>query len=327
MTAHERDKIVNLVRLWGGSSADAVLDPTSQFFLSSNVEGLIGYKIEKNTALVFGDPVASLESRLSLAQEFKDFCDNNNLNPLYVAASDDFSQQALDCRICSGMIQISEELFIDPYNDPRERHGIHASLVRRKVRHAANEGTIIEEYLPFDQHIEEQINQVGEQWLKSRTGPQIHISNVHIFENKPGKRWFYAKKNQQIIGMCVLNEIKEKNGWLLNHLMITPTASNGTPELLIVSVLEKLKQENCRYVTFGTIPAKRVGDVVGFSNITSWLSRGMYNAVKIFFHLDGRRTFWEKFHPDSKPTYLLFGKPQIGINEIFALKKAMNVSF
>jgi lysylphosphatidylglycerol synthetase-like protein (DUF2156 family) len=322
--AHFREAIVSCVRQYGGSSSDAILEPTCQLFVLPSNDALIGYRIDSSCAVVYGDPVCSADKREELVSAFHAFCAKKNLRVIYIITSEEFAEWALG-RFCKVKIAFGGELVIDPHDDPKARKGVNGSLVRRKVRHALKEGASVVEYHPFDDRIESAIEQAGQQWLKSREGLQIHTSNVFLFNDREGKRWFYAKHHDKIVGVVVLNALRSCNGWLMNHLMHTPEAPHGTPELLVTTALDTVAKERCSFVTFGSVPSASLGEIVGLNPLASAGARFIFKAANFVFHLEGKMKFWEKFHPESKPSYLLFEKSTIGLKEITALAHALHV--
>jgi lysylphosphatidylglycerol synthetase-like protein (DUF2156 family) len=318
--------IVKLIRQWGGLSTDALLDPCSQYFLTPKIEGLIGYRKEFGCVVVYGDPVCAPNDTHALAQAFHQSLKGRCKNIIYLTASQSFALWAIQ-HICQAMVEYGEEIYLDPKFNPQDRQGTHASLVRRKVRHAEKEGISVKEYFPYDLETENAIEQVGKTWQKGRRGAQVHISNIHLFKNRLGKRWFYAQQGEDIVGVVVLNQLKARQGWHLNHLMNCPNAPHGTPEILIISILEHLRNENCPFVSFGALPAEDLGEIIGLTPFSAWTARQAYKIADKIFHLQGHKTFWGKFHPESKPSYLLFCYPKLGLREILAIMRAMNVSF
>lgn len=325
MTQAERDRIVKIIRQWGGLTTDALLDPRCTFFSLPGIEGLIGYRTVSRCAVVFGNPVCAPADVPLLAQAFHQFCHEQNLHTVYLMASEPFLKWAIP-NICKAAVQFGEELYLNPQQDPRKKQGTHASLVRRKVKHAIKEGATAKEHLLNDPQIEMEMESAVLAWLQSRRGPQVHISNVHLFEDCFGKRWFYAQKEGKIVGILVLNQIRSSNGWLLNHLIITPNAPHGTPELLVIAAIEALGSEGCNYLTFGAAPENQLGKIIGLTKISAWMTRLIYGLSYRFFHLSGHKMFWGKFQPTSQPSYLLFSRPKIGLQEIRALMETMNVS-
>jgi lysylphosphatidylglycerol synthetase-like protein (DUF2156 family) len=319
----ERRWIIESVRKWGGAASDALLDPACQIFKTT--EGLIGYKSENDCMIVLGDPVCDTSHWQPLVQAFHAYCHKLGKHAIYVSASESFSAWAMKC-VCNISMEFGEELIIDPGLDPREYTGDHGSLVRRKVRHASHEGLLVDEYLVYDKKLENAMKQVGDQWLKNRKGLQIYLTHLNLFFNRLGKRWFYAHKGDQIVGVVVLNQLQKFQGWLLNHLMITLDAPHGTPESLVVKALETLSHEGCHYVTFGAIPGDKLGEIVGLNEPSKWVAQQSFKIAKGLFNLGGRKKFWEKFHPKSQRFYLLFSQ-KINPKDIVGLLKALNVSF
>ncbi len=318
-----RTELVELVRKWGGPTSDAVLDPLIEYFIDPSISGFVGYRKAMDCAVVYGDPICSLEDRPRLTHAFHSFAEGQGVSIVYLAASQDFSQWAIQ-NVCGALIEFGEELYLDPSCDPRKRTGNNGSLVRRKVRRAMKEGVEVHEHLSSDLAIESAIEEMGAQWLKSRRGPQIHISNVYLFDDRYGKRWFYAKHGDRIIGSISLNLIESKKGWLINHLMVIPEAPGGTPELLFTTALEVLASEGCRFATVGMINAKELGQIVGLSKLSCFVARFAFKIARKVFHLDGLHTFWGKFHPEHRPSYLLFSRSKVGLREIVGISRATN---
>lgn len=315
--------VVDCVRRLGGSCSAAILDEATSIYSIKPVDGLIGYRLENSSAVVYGDPVCQTEDWEVLVQSFHDDCAEKDLGIVYISTSETFARWA-HARFCGTLIQFGKELVLDPHDDPQKLTGTHASLLRRKVRHAIKEGVVVHELLTPDPHIQAGIEQVRDRWLNGRQGLQIHISNPRVFSDREGKRWFYAQENDRITGVVVLNQLQNRKGWLLNHLMHTD-AANGTPELLVSTALDALARENCHYVTFGTVTATELGEINGLSQLSSWMCSRLYRLITWMFHLESRPKFWEKFHPRAEPLYLLFSRKTVRIRELRALMRALNI--
>lgn len=321
--SYDRAHLVACVRRWGGATSDAVLDPAIEYFHFPGINGFIGYRREFNCAVVFGDPVCADSEKLLLAEAFDLFARETGSRIVYVGASHSFAEKVMG-RLCGALIEFGEELIFDPSCDPRKRTGPNGSLVRRKVKRAVREGVSIDEYLENDLQLERAIEEIGAIWLSARRGFQIHISNVHLFDDRQGKRWFYAKQGEKIIGTISLNRLQAQEGWLINHLMVIPDAPNGTSELLLTSVLEILDREGCRYATVGMIAAKQLGRIEGLSPLSNRFARFAFAFARKIFDLGGLNTFWKKFHPDTQPSLLLFSSRKVGIREMMGISRAMN---
>lgn len=324
LVQNDRQELVETVRRWGGIATDAILSPTCQIYRDPNIAGLIGYRLENNHAVVFGNPVCSPNDANTLAQSFDRYSKQQGWTTTYVSVTGRFAKWAFN-NICGIRLEFGHEVYMDPHSDPRERTGENASLVRRKVRHAQNEGTSVQEYSDNDPQFEEALDEVGQKWLQGRKGPQVHISRVEIFEDRFGKRWFYAKQGEKLVGVLVLNRLEERDGWLMNHIMFTQDAPHGTPELLVVTTLAQLAQENCRYVSFGNVSKKDEWEIQGLGSFSTWCTQNIVKITRQFFRLDGHLKFWEKFHPEFEPSYVLLQDSSIKINHLLSLTRALNM--
>lgn len=314
---------IERVRRWGGPMAVAALDPATQLFSAAGIDGMISYRAAAGYAVVLGDPICSPSAEAELVTSFHLYCDKHKWKTIYIAVSEPFAKRHFghSCRIA---LQCGEECYLDPSLDLQKETGTHASLVRRKVRHAQKEGVSVHEYVDHDPALELSLKQVESIWLAARTGGQIYSSHIRLFEDRPGKRWFYAQKGAHIVGIVTLNRMESKQGWHLNHLMFVPDAPHGTPEILIVKCLEALAREHCRLLTVGLVVGEQLGQIHGLGPCASWTLRHIFTLIVKAFHLGNRKVFWEKFPLLSTPAYVICRQAGIGPKGILAIIKAVN---
>lgn len=292
--------------------------------MDPQIDGLIGYRLGYKRAVVFGGPVCATDDWPKLCRSFQDFCEKMGYKIIYAIVSHEFKTWALGT-ICHASIEFGQRLVLNPRQNPFENTGIKGSLVRRKCRHAEKEGVKAYEYIPFDPSIESGIQDVAAKWLKSRDRPQIHISNAYLFNDCLGKRWFYAKQNEEIVGVLVLNRLESSKGWLMNHLMVVPEAAHGTHELLVIHAIEELGKEECQFLSFGSTTSNSLGEIQGLHPFSRWTTRAIFNISNRVFHLEGLKTFWGKFQPVEEKTYILFDH-SLGWRSVMCLMNAFNVS-
>lgn len=319
----DREWIVQKVREYGGTTTDAILDPLCKAFFIPEVDGFIGYRQEDEFAIALGDPVSSLEDQDKLHSAFKEAMEKEGFKVIYALISLRFANWLKEHGFPI-LIELLEVPYLNPQQSPMDKTGTRGSLVRRKVKHAIKEKVEVSEYTEKDETLQKAMEEVGTAWLNARQGPQIHISHIRLFSDTFGKRWFYAKKGKKIVGVLLLNRVKAQGGWLLNRLMIRPDAPHGTPELLVVTALNKLKDEGCQFVSFGMIPKDKVGRIEGLNPITAYLTRQGFKLASIFYRLDGLRKFWEKYQPETEPSYIAF--TEVNLASIKGLMKAFNAS-
>lgn len=315
----------NLVHEWGCSISEAVLDSSCNYFHIPEIEGFIGYRIAYGCAVVLGDPICPENQKATLAEAFQAYCQENHMTTMYFIASEKFSTWAIN-HVSKILIEVGEEIVFDPFIDPTLGHK--GAKLRNTIHHAQHLGLTVKEYTSQDLNLEKKILEVGEIWLKARKGPQIYLGHLNFFDNKNNRRWFYLQDaSQKIIGMALLSRLNAYEGWLLKFLIVIPDAPRGASELLMTSILDTLRQENCHFITYGMVPIDHLGKIVGLGIFSKQIAKISFQMAKWIFHLNQRKIYWQKFHPQSEKSYLLFSSPTIGTNELRALAHTMKVDF
>ena len=318
-----QSNVAELVARWGSSAAISLLDPNCQIFSIPEVDGVIGYRPISGCNVVYGEPVASPDDRDLLVSSFHSFSELQNKPVIYLTVCPPFKNWAMD-RHCGALIEIGMELIVDPQNDLAE--GSKGRIIRKKMNHSEKMGVSIKEYIPYDPDIELEIANVTQTWLKHQSGPKVIASQARPFEPREGKRWFYALCKGKIVGALIMTRLDFHSGWLVYLLMITPDAPNGTSERLIVSAVETLRKENCRFLSFGVSPSKELGDIIGLGRASSWIARKVFKTATKYFDVHGAREYWLKFQPSAVPSYFLFSASQLGLKEVYAIIKGFNGS-
>lgn len=320
----ETQSLKSWIHRWGCSISEMILESTCHHFRVPEIEGFIGYRIVHGCAIILGDPICAFEKKTLLAESFQRYCDENNRTCLYFITSEQFSKWAIN-HICKILIEVGEEMVFDPFIDPTLGHNGHR--LRNAISHAQSLGLGVKEYTSQDREIEKSIIKVGKNWLNARKGPQIYLGDLNFFENRANRRWFYLEdEKQNIIGMALLSRLEAYQGWLLKFLMVVPDAPRGSSELLMISVLETLRKEECHFVTYGMIPSESLGEIAGLGKLSTVITKGLFKLSKWIFHLNQRKIYWKKFQPRSEKSYILFSSPTIGIKEILALANTMKIN-
>jgi lysylphosphatidylglycerol synthetase-like protein (DUF2156 family) len=316
----DRSRVTELVRKWAEVNTDGILDKATQIFSVPHIEGLIGYRVELNNAVVYGDPVCAPTDKLALAKEFEQYCQGRNMQVIYVIVSEEFAHLAFE-GLSFSLIEFGRKYTLDPFKYVDSK----TSLLRKKVRQSSAKGIEIHEYTGYDPEIEQSIEEVAAAWVQARKGIQIYLATPSLFDDRFGKRWFYAKQEGKVIGFAMLNELQSQQGWLLNNTMVARGSPSGVSEHLVVSALQALEKEQCRSVIIGPVPAKTLGKIVGLKPILVSIAGLAFKLIKRTCRLDGHEVFWEKFEPEVKSSYLLFPKNRFRPSSVIALLRALNI--
>lgn len=315
--------LVEYVKMWGSSSSISLFEDNIELYRDPDIEGVVGYRLHSKCAIVFADPVCAPKDITDLTYSFHQFCKSQGYSVVYLAVSEAFAKWAIN-NICSSLVEVGEELIVDPCDTNKSASKRRA--LRNKVNLAQRAGITVKEYTSYDENLEEAMENVGSSWVEARHGPQIFLAQVRLFEERRGKRWFYATQGDKVVGVLLLQRLEIRQGWLVQFLMALPEAPNGTTEQLIFSTIQTLKTEECRYLTFGIAQIKDLGEIHGLGRVSEWVARFVFRSATKIFHLDRRRRYWRKFLPYAEPSYLLFSEPKIGLKEVRSILKALNVS-
>lgn len=314
----EKESDRELFIRYGSSATEAMFDFPCNFFRRQECEGVVAYRIESGCAVVFGGPICPHNETAKLVEAFHKFCDSSKISVVYVIVSKSFADW-LSKSYCKISMEICDELIFDPIFDP--------CLKSRRLKHrvdiALKHGLTVHEYIPtpVDANIENALQEIGIKWQRAIKGPSVFLGHLNFFESYQGKRWFYVKDGEKITSMMMLSRIDSKDGWLLKFLVSLPEAFHDTSELLMVSVLETLRKENCRFLSKGMVPADQIRSVKGLGSFAEFLAKGFYKAIGKIFKFKKRKDYWLRYFPKEEPAYLLFSNSHIGIREIRALMK------
>lgn len=312
-----------LISLYGNAASVALLDAECLKFACEHVSGVIGYRFKYGCAVVFGDPVCHAIDMPILLTAFHEFCIRMNKKIIFTAVSPSFNEWALK-NMFQASIAIGEEVILNPMHDYLA--GSQGRKLRSKVHQSSNANTKISEYHLNHPELQIKIEEAAAAWLKGRKGPQIYLAHVDLFNAPAGKRWFYAEKDEKIVGVLMLNKLEAKDGWIINLLMTTESAVHGTSELMVVNALDVLKKEGCQFLTVGTVPTVEISEINGFKTIAQVIAKSSFRMANRFFHLDGKKKYWKKFYPTIEPRYLVFEKARVGIREVLAIIRSLNAS-
>ena len=188
-------------------------------------------------------------------------------------------------------------------------------------------GLIFDEYRGNNPEMEIVLDSIARDWLANRMGPQAYLIALDVFAHRESKRWFYAHKDNEVVGFLMLSRLEACNGWILNgSIMFTPQAPNSVSEFLVLSVLDILRAEGSTCLSVGPTISTEIGRIEGFG----WFSKKFINftmkSVRTLFKMQDRQRYWKKFLPRKEPSFLTFTSARVGLQELRALLRTFNVN-
>ena len=166
-------KIADLIRRFGSSSSNILLDKQCHHFETAGIDGVIGYKSFSGCAVVLGDPVCSAEDSVALIEAFRKHSVAQGWHTVYAVIgprmASHFRSQGL------GLLEFGVDQVMNPLISASPQ-GYNRDL-RKKLKRARHAGLVVLEYQPYtlrDASLESQLNHLAKTWLLNRRGPQAY---------------------------------------------------------------------------------------------------------------------------------------------------------
>jgi lysylphosphatidylglycerol synthetase-like protein (DUF2156 family) len=284
---------------------------------------LIPYRKSLRCLVAIGDPVCDERHADQLAESFRLSCARRGWSTVFAAVSERFAERCVARGYAA--VEFGEEHIIDPRRDAAA--GAAGRELRKKLNRAQRAGVTVDEYVPYDAVVEASMEAVAREWLSARRGMQVFVSPLYLFAERGGRRWFHAQREGVPVGVLTLVRLDRLDGWLIEHLLATPHAPQGTTELLVTTALAALGEEGCGYATFGPAVLPRLGRLQGLRRASEAIGRAVFDAAGRILHIESLARFRQKFQPlRAEGSHLLFHPPRIGLCETTGLLRAFNVS-
>ena len=318
---------IELVRRYGRGLSHATLDPSCNNFRVPHIDGLIGFRVIRQCAVVYGDPLCAPGQKSGLADAFSAHCAANGWFVLYVAATGTMQTYAREHGY--GTVEFADSLMANSQHDPEE--GPEGRHLRQNLNRTRRLGVTIREYAgtePPDGRLEAQAEIACAIWRESRHGPQIYLGNPRLFADRQGRRWFMAERCGSVVGVLSMLDVSCGDCCrMINLVFCTPAAPPHTNDLMVAAALKRLREDGIRSVCFGIGPRLALGRVEGFGGISEFLARRIYRVAARTMPLHSKTDFWEKYAVISRePLYLLVRPPRIGFRVLVALAKTFHFS-
>jgi phosphatidylglycerol lysyltransferase len=142
-----------------------------------------------------------------------------------------------------------------------------------------------------------EIERLAGEWLRSRhIEPMGFLVALEPFHCPSLHRYFVAELGGRAVGFLSAVPIGRRRAWLVEDVVRSANAPNGTTETLIVALMREA--EDSEYVTLGLTPL--AGRVAWPLRVVRWISRPL-------FDFEGLRSFRERLHPQAwQPVWLVY---------------------
>lgn len=287
-----------------------ILNPGFEYWFDPAGDAVAGVVATRRTWVVAGAPVCTGDRLAAVAEQLERAAQAAGARVCYVAA-----QRRLE-RVRRGApgtttVRLGAEPFWDPgrWADQVDRH---ASL-RAQFARARKKGVEVRE-LPATAPLPEAVRATQQRWLASKELPPLgFLTTPWLLDALKDRRVLVASRGEEVAGYAILTPVPGRAGWLAEQIVRSPTAPNGTAELLVDHAMRRLADERAAFLSLGIVPLSRRAEE---QDDAPWWLRGLLAWVRAhgrrFYNFDGLDNFKAKFGPvDWEPVYAILGRPRV----------------
>lgn len=152
--------------------------------------------------------------------------------------------------------------------------------------------------------VKEKIDKRIEDWLKNRKGKQVHLTDVHPWQDVAHRQYHYTTtKDGQICGLVILAQLSPDHGWQVKFALDFPGAPSGAIELLVLHALKAAAATGATSVTFGGGASSKLTPGHNLKGTRVKVLAKAYHAIATELKLTNKSEFREKLGAQDDPIY------------------------
>lgn len=325
-TYEDKLKVQDLLRKFSTNPVSAIiLEDDKQYFFPRFCEGVIGYTVVNNIAIVAGEPICSDKEIENILSEFKNFCSDNSLSICFCQVS----KKCIKALKNAGFIvqEYGKEAII--YLDTYTISGSKTSKIRWANNKMDKLGVKTTEYKPLierNHQIEEQIMDISNEWLAMKKSGELSFMLGTVSFDEPFDRRYFIASNQEgdILGFVVCFPYESNRGYFVDITRRSKDAPLGIMEKLTIDMCKILKEDEVKEVSLGLAP---LADIQGNSCVEGIIIhkifKFMYKYMNSFYGFKALYDYKKKYNPsawDSK--FIAFSSEASIISIGYAMIKA-----
>lgn len=315
----EPPALEKLIANYGDAANTSWLDDRYEVWRHEGTGAAVGYVNSHSYAIIVGDPLCDRSQYLEVITDFLEYVEKNlQLSPIWIIVGlevEGILGQKFEWRTLSCIAESRAKT---------QDHAVqHDHAIRRKIRKSEKDGVKIscfgqgEEIHPDTRS---EIDKKIQEWLKNRSGKQVHLTEINPWRDMPHRRYLYAKgANGSICALVVLHQLSMQNGFQIKYALDFPGAPSGTIETITLKAMEMAAGEGADSVTFGTSATStfKPGQNMGGMRIKA-LSK-IYSGMVEKLNLTSKGEFREKLGAKEDMSFVCYPHNGLGAKGVKAL--------
>jgi phosphatidylglycerol lysyltransferase len=304
-----------------------ILNPGFTLWFSQARDAVIGYVRRWGVRVVGGGPVCAQNRLGDVVEEFEADALRDGCSVCYFGAGLRLYE---DCSHPPDYSVVA--LGAQPSWNPTGWPAIVAARasLRAQLNRARNKNVVIREWREHsgDTFSRSDLLRCLDEWISTRRMPTMHFlvepDTLHILTDR---RVWIAERAGKLVGYLVASPVPRRNGWLMEQIIRSKRAPNGTNELLVDTTVRALAADGAQYLTLGLVPLSSRADEYMQGNplwLRTLMRWGRAHGRR-FYNFQGLEAFKSKFSPHEwEPIFAISNRRNFTPRTIYAVAAAFS---
>ena len=327
------DRVLSALKAWGTHPTSfQILESGYRYWFDPEVPApgaVVAYHQCGAYRVAAGEPIAPKEAVGEVAARFIADGLSEGLETLFFSADEGFLEalRTMQSPPAVDAVMIGEQPEWNPAHYTTE--GPERSSLRAQLHRATNKGVRVrtvtaEEIDHAPGPVRAEIEGVLRQWIDSRRmSTMAFLVDLQPFHQASERRYYIADHDGRAVGFLAAIPVYGRSGWFFEDVLRTPSAPNGTVELLIDAAMRDAQERGEPFVTLGLAPLAGIDTSEGPHRLMRRSLRWCHDHLGSLYSFQGVREFKARFHPDLwRRQYLISSPRPLGVGAFHAVLRA-----
>lgn len=312
--------IEKLIANYGDASNTSWLEPRTEIWRDEHTGAAVGFVPHQGYAITIGDPLChKSQYARTIAGYLHYIKKERSIKPLWLLCGGDVEEVLSGSKFDWRTFSVAAEQRLDPSNNP----AVHDHDIQRKIRHASKEGVKVHDFMlgtPIPDHVKQKIDQRIKDWLANRKGKQVHLTDIHPWQDMEHRQYHYTTdKDGTIAGFVIMAQLSPDHGWQVKFSLDFPGAPSGAIEMLVMHALSQVASGGATSVTFGGGATSKLTPGHNLKGTRIKVLSKAYHAIATELKLTAKSEFREKLGAQEDPIYVCYPPHGLGPGGVKAI--------
>ncbi len=300
-THRELQAAQQIVAASNDPDANLMLLGDKRLLFNEQQTACLSYGIYRKSCVALGNPTGDTDDVIQLAWDFREFCQQQELWPVFYLVDDRFISLYQEMNL--KLVHIADEAIVDLARFDLQSPAL--APVAQSHQELADLGFHIE-FVPGD-HVEAilpDLDRINNSWQHDRGGPE-HRFSISYFNPEFLKRNPVAvvRESDRMVGFASLWQGSDRDTITIDLVRYLPESPPAILDYLITEVLLAGQRQRFRFFSLGSAPLNP--DQALLSPELRWQLMSLaFRLSRHFYSYQGLRNYKERFQPSWQPLFV-----------------------